>query len=479
VSTPVADGTPPGRDAEHASLFPSLFHAPIGDLGVRLIAPAGRCIVVWLAVAVICASERPLSASGLMGVSLAAGVWLFSLRTPFAGGVQYALGPAVAAAVGTSTGLVVVAALNPLVPGLQVSIPALLGMALGVFASVAVWERAIGRTAAKRRVLVIGTSGFAEIAAEAHRGRRMPLDVIGASESDRRQALSQVPLLGAPDDLASIVQAQRPSFIVLTDDETCPAALDRLLDLADRRFRVASLTSFFEYAFGRVPLSHLTPMWFMSILHLRQRVYSRWSKRAFDLVVAGVGLAVAAPLFPLIALAIRRTRGPVMYRQTRVGEGGRSFTMLKFRTMVEGAEHPGRPVYARDCDSRATGIGRFLRGTHLDELPQLWNVLKGDMSIVGPRPERPEFIAMLEAGVPFWSRRLLIKPGVTGWAQVHCGYACDCESAAEKLSYDFWYLRHGNMAVDLAVCVRTVLLVLCHLLSRRVWERQRRAHAQG
>jgi lipopolysaccharide/colanic/teichoic acid biosynthesis glycosyltransferase len=157
----------------------------------------------------------------------------------------------------------------------------------------------------------------------------------------------------------------------------------------------------------------------------------------------------------------------VIYRQTRVGERGRRFTMYKLRTMTETAERPGEAVWACDCDPRATDVGRLLRRTHLDELPQLWNVLRGDMSIVGPRPERPEYIEQLEDSVPFWSRRLLIRPGLTGWAQVRCGYAADSASSAEKLSYDFWYLRHGNLAVDLAVCIRTVLLVLEMLAPRR------------
>ena len=137
------------------------------------------------------------------------------------------------------------------------------------------------------------------------------------------------------------------------------------------------------------------------------------------------------------------------------------------------------PVFAEASDPRATGIGRFLRETHLDELPQLWNVLKGDMSIVGPRPERPELIAMLEAGVPFWCRRLLMKPGMTGWAQVRCGYASDCATAAEKLSHDFWYMRHGNLAVDVAVCLRTARLALAVFSHRVVRPRRpaRREHA--
>jgi lipopolysaccharide/colanic/teichoic acid biosynthesis glycosyltransferase len=200
----------------------------------------------------------------------------------------------------------------------------------------------------------------------------------------------------------------------------------------------------------------------MSILHLHQRTYSRFTKRALDIVGACFGMLVAIPLVPFIVLLVRRTPGPVIYRQVRVGESGRLFTMFKFRTMEETAEAPGMPVYAEENDPRVTPSGRFLRRTHLDELPQLWNVLRGEMSIVGPRPERPEFVRILETTVPFQARRVLIKPGITGWAQLRCDYASDSESAADRLSYDLWYLRHRNLTVDLAICAKTFSALLLH-----------------
>jgi exopolysaccharide biosynthesis polyprenyl glycosylphosphotransferase len=272
----------------------------------------------------------------------------------------------------------------------------------------------------------------------------------------------------ALDALTEVVTRQRPDLIVLADDQSSAAALDRLLDIADGRFRVAGLTSFYEYALGCVPVHQITPMWFMSLLHVRQRTYGRWVKRAFDVLTAAFALLITAPLLPLIALAVRGTPGPIIYRQIRVGDGGRRFKIYKFRTMVDGAERPGEAVWAKDADPRSTPVGAFLRRTHLDELPQLFNVLKGDMSIVGPRPERPELIAALEASIPFWNRRHLIKPGMTGWAQVHCGYAADFAAAYEKLAYDFWYLRHRSLAVDLAICVRTLQILLEILEPGRV-----------
>jgi exopolysaccharide biosynthesis polyprenyl glycosylphosphotransferase len=418
----------------------------------RVVAAGGRYLLVWLSIAVVTAAEHPLDAADLAGVFVAAAIWLANLRIAFAG-VPYAVGPGVPSMIGTATGLVCVAAVNHHVIGLDLSPVALLGAALGVLVSIAVWEHLLERTLNRLRVLVIGTTEFAEVADAAKRGRRMALDVLGGESA-----------LRSLDCLSEVVTAQRPDLIVLADGETSSAALDRLLDIADGRFRVAGLTSFYEYALGRVPLHQITPMWFISLLHVRHRPYSRWVKRAFDLVSATLILVLAAPLLPLIALAVSRTPGPIIYRQVRVGDRGRRFTIYKFRTMVDRAERPGEAVWATDTDSRTTPVGAFLRRTHLDELPQLFNVLKGDMSMVGPRPERPEFISSLEERIPFWSRRLLIKPGMTGWAQVHCAYASDVAAMQEKLAYDFWYLRHRSLAVDLAICART-LPTLAHVLQ--------------
>jgi exopolysaccharide biosynthesis polyprenyl glycosylphosphotransferase len=443
-----------------------------------MIADSGRVIVVWLAVAMIAAGHRPLDAYALIGVSVAAAIWLVALRTASAA-APLVLGRWVPAAIGSTTGLVCVAALNPYLPGLRLSLVALLGLWVGILLSSAIWETVLERTA-KRRVLVVGTSAVAGIASAAARCRRVPFEILSAPGELGRGSASMDGSL-TPTDLAPIVAAQRPDLIVLTDEHSCSEALERLLDITDRRFRVAGLANFYEYAFGCVPLRELSSLWFMSLLHVRQRAPGRPSKRMFDIVVASIGLLFAALLLPFLALAIKRTPGPVVYRQTRVGEGGRRFTMYKLRTMSVTAEEGGA-VFATASDPRATPVGRFLRRTHLDELPQLWNVLKGDMSIVGPRPERPELIAMLEADVPFWSRRLLMKPGMTGWAQVRCGYSSDCETAAEKLSHDFWYMRHGNLAVDVAVCLQTALLALAVLGPRPRWARLRlraiREHAR-
>jgi lipopolysaccharide/colanic/teichoic acid biosynthesis glycosyltransferase len=427
---------------------------------------AGRVFVVWLAIAIIATAHRGLAEHSLVGISVAAAIWLVALRAA-AARAPYVLGPWVPAAIGATAGLVGVAAVNPYVPGLHLTLVALLGMTIGIFASSGVWEDVIDRTVT-RRVLVVGSSAVADLQEAARRAGRLSFEMVAA------EPLADDPHGSAelnPIDLAPIVAAQRPDLIVLADEHSTSQAIERLLDITDRRFCVAGLTSFYEYAFGCVPVSEMTPLWFMSLLHVRQRAPRRPSKRAFDIVIAAAGLVVLALLFPIFALAIKCTPGPVIYRQTRLGERGRRFTIYKLRTMSAAAEAECGAVFAQTADARCTAIGRWLRRTHLDELPQLWNVFKGDMSIVGPRPERPEHIAMLEQGVPYWSRRLLLKPGLTGWAQVQSGYADDCASAADKLSRDFWYMRHGNLAIDVAVCVQTVRLALVALNPRQLWPR--------
>jgi len=359
----------------------------------------------------------------------------------------YVLGPAFAAAVGTTIGLQLVAALVLWVPHLELSALVLGEVAVLVFLFATGWEMLVQKYLARpQKVLVLGPSNAAsDVVDEADRAAEPGFEVLG--------------VLGSLADISELVDAQQPDLVVIADADPGPA-VDRLLETSWRNFRVVSVSHFFEHAFGRVPLKHITPAWFMSVLHLRQRSYDEWSKRAFDVSVAVVALVLMAPFFVLVACAVRLSGKQVFFRQIRLGERGRVFQMYKFRTMVLPAEPDGRARWAEECDPRVTGVGRFLRRTRLDELPQLWNVLRGEMSIVGPRPERPEFVHVLEETVPFWNRRLLVKPGITGWAQVRSGYAADRNATIEKLSYDLWYVRHRTLLLDLAICAKTFLTVV-------------------
>jgi exopolysaccharide biosynthesis polyprenyl glycosylphosphotransferase len=425
----------------------------VGD--ARWVAAAGRVVLVWVPCYTLMGYRFGPSATALAASSLLTAVWLVSLRSAFAA-VHFTLGPAVRTAVGTTTGMVGVSAVALWVPGLGMSTSTILALTLSVFTLTTVWESVAQRVVGKRRVLVVGSSSSAGAVADAIEvDGNAPFTVVGAVDDEP----GDLGRLGSVAELSRIIDEQRPELIVLTDGESSAKALDRLLDAPASGLKLVGQAHFFDHAFGRIPLADLKPSWFMSIFHLWHRPYTRFAKRTFDVVCASIILLFAAPLMLVAAALVRLTPGPVIYRQTRVGEQGRHFTMLKIRTMRADAEAPG-PAFAQREDPRVTRVGRVLRRTHVDELPQLWNVLRGDMSIVGPRPERPEFIPKLEEAVPFFTRRLLVKPGITGWAQLRHDYASDAEGAAEKLSYDLWYLRHRNLVVDLAICVKTFSSVL-------------------
>ena len=179
-------------------------------------------------------------------------------------------------------------------------------------------------------------------------------------------------------------------------------------------------------------------------------------KRSFDIVVAVSGLLVLFPLLVVVAVLIKlESRGPAFYSQERVGQFNRSFRILKLRTMVRDAEREGAKWASRG-DSRITRIGRFLRKTRIDEIPQFWNVLRGEMSLTGPRPERPEFVEMLAEQIPFYLQRHLVKPGLTGWAQINYPYGASVEDAANKLKYDLYYIKHASIVLDFQIALRTV-----------------------
>jgi exopolysaccharide biosynthesis polyprenyl glycosylphosphotransferase len=422
----------------------------------RAVALAGQLAAVGFPAALL-DYPRHVDAVGSVGLTLLViASWWVAMRLAFNTSLR-ATGAAAAAAAGTVVGLVLGSALALWLPDLELTPPTLLETAGFVFLLTTSWETIVrARLARPQKVLVLGTTGAAsDLTVEAGRSADARFDVVGLVADAAGGPDQMPPLLGSLTELADVVEAQRPDLVVLADADPGPA-VDRLLESSWRKFRVVSVSQFFEHACGRVPLTHISPAWFMSILHLRQSSYGGWSKRAFDLVVASVGIVLGAPLFLAVAIAVRLSGKPVLFRQVRLGERGKRFEMLKFRTMIPAGEPDGQARWAAELDPRVTRAGRFLRRTRLDELPQLWNVIRGEMSIVGPRPERPEFLRALEESVPFWNRRLLVKPGVTGWAQVRSGYAADQDGAIQKLSYDLWYVRHRTLLLDLVICAKTL-----------------------
>jgi exopolysaccharide biosynthesis polyprenyl glycosylphosphotransferase len=307
------------------------------------------------------------------------------------------------------------------------------------------------------------------------RGEANAFELVGIVEDAAGTNESEL-VLGSVDELSQIIEKTRPDLVALVPGGNRPKIFGQLLDAASWDFRVLEMAQFYEHAFGRVPVRDLTNAWFMSVIHFYGRPSSRFVKRASDVAAALLLLVFALPFFPVLILLVRTTPGPVFYRQVRIGEHGKLFTMLKFRTMRVDAERPGEAVWASEKDPRATSTGQVMRRLRLDELPQIFNILRGDMSFVGPRPERPEFLDELVGVVPFWTHRHLVKPGITGWAQVNRGYTTDAEGTLEKLSYDLWYIRHRSLMVDFVICMRTLAAVMrgSHKTARRVEQPQAR-----
>jgi lipopolysaccharide/colanic/teichoic acid biosynthesis glycosyltransferase len=223
-----------------------------------------------------------------------------------------------------------------------------------------------------------------------------------------------------------------------------------------RGVEIVDSATFFERATGIVPFSLIDPHWLIRSGEIATRREFEAGKRLFDLAGAALAGAVFLPLVPFIITVVRLS-GPILYRQKRTGRLGREFTLYKFRTMVPNAEGAG-PQWTQKNDCRLTRVGRLLRHTHLDELPQLINVFKGEMSLVGPRPERPEFVSDLEKQIPFYPVRQLIKPGITGWAQINLGYGASVQDAEDKLTYDLFYVKHRSLLFDVKILVKTLAM---------------------
>ncbi len=240
--------------------------------------------------------------------------------------------------------------------------------------------------------------------------------------------------------------------------DVCREVADTCLDLP---VRMIDANQLYEQLFGHVPIATIDAAWFRYIMHPRFRAGSPLFKRLLDLTMTLVGAILALPILALSALAIKlEDRGPLLYRQRRVGEAGTEFELLKLRTMHPDSESDGHARWSSEDDTRVTRVGRFLRRTHIDELPQLWNVLRGEMAIVGPRPERPELISGLERRFPHYDRRHRVKPGITGWAQVRCGYAGSEPGTALKLSHDLYYLKHRSLLAELMLIGETALVLV-------------------
>jgi sugar transferase (PEP-CTERM system associated) len=248
--------------------------------------------------------------------------------------------------------------------------------------------------------------------------------------------------------------------IVAMEDRRESMPMLELLRLRLNGVHIEEATSWLEKVSGRIEVEQLYPSWIIFATGFRFSGIFRFSREVLHFVVAFIALLFAFPLIPFVALAIvLDSPGPLFYAQKRVGRSGKTFYCYKFRTMRQDAEADTGPTWAGDGDPRITRVGRFLRSSRLDEIPQLWCVLKGDMAFVGPRPERPEFVEWLTKEIPYYGVRHMVRPGITGWAQVRYKYGNTVEDAKEKLQYDLFYIKNASLALDLLIMFQTIKIV--------------------
>ena len=274
--------------------------------------------------------------------------------------------------------------------------------------------------------------------------------------------LLRAALHDASDDVMGLVRYYKIDLIVVAmDEKRGRMPLDDLLRCRMAGLPIRSGEDFYEDVAGRILSEQIRPSWLVfSPTGFRANRLHALSKRTFDVVVSILGLILSLPLALGTMLAIRmESNGPVIYRQDRVGQYGKIFTIFKFRSMVDQAESQSGPVWSQHGDPRITKVGAFLRKSRLDEIPQMWNVLKGDMSFVGPRPERPHFVEQLRAVLPFYDERHNVKPGVTGWAQVCYPYGSSQAASQEKLNYDLYYIKHAGLGMDMMILLQTVKIL--------------------
>lgn len=289
--------------------------------------------------------------------------------------------------------------------------------------------------------------------------------VIAARKIQPGTLLAGLPIVGTIDRIRELTDAfEAETLIVATTLSREPAILRALRPLRCTGTEIIDYVTLHELLSQEIPIDHINDEWLMSAAMNSSVIHIRKIKRILDFVTASIGLIIGAPIMLLTAIFIRLdSRGPVLYRQRRAGLDGRIITVLKFRSMRVDAEAGSGAVWAGHGDPRVTRVGRFIRKWRIDELPQLVNVLRGEMSLVGPRPERPEFIETLASAIPFYRERLMVPPGITGWAQVNYPYAASVEAARRKLQYDLYYIKHMSFFLDVLILLRTFKTIIVGL----------------
>jgi exopolysaccharide biosynthesis polyprenyl glycosylphosphotransferase len=320
----------------------------------------------------------------------------------------------------------------------------------------------------RRSCFVVGAGKSAAEFLRLLEGRRSNWQVLGLVDDDpqkRNASCEGYPILAPIDDLPKLCAASGVSDLILAVNSPLRSdSLDAIMRCFEKGAAILPVTDAVERSFGRVPIHCLGNNWLPNTFWATSDapLIQRLIKRGLDIATSLGLLVLVLPLYSVLLPVAWLLHGrPLFYRQERVGQAGRFFTLVKMRSMQVDAEKDGAR-WADKNDARVTPLGRWLRLTRLDELPQLWNVLKGDMSLVGPRPERPEFVAVLEEKIPFYRARLAAKPGLTGWAQIKLGYTSGVDDAKTKLEYDLYYVKNQSIWLDLLILFRTIRTVLAH-----------------
>ena len=319
-----------------------------------------------------------------------------------------------------------------------------------------------------RHFLVVGAGKAGHSLAEVYLTQNPPpFNLVGFIDDDPQilgKTVFKFPVISQSFELLELIEEYKITDIAVAISGAIQGAtFQTILDAQEQGVEVTRMPTLYEEMTGRVPIHHLETDWIIRSFTDQARVSGMYLlvKRLFDILGGLAGIIIFIILFPFIALAILLDSGlPIFYSQPRLGQGGRVFKIFKLRTMRQDAEADGEVRPTEENDPRVTRIGNFLRVTHLDELPQFWNVLRGDMSLVGPRAERPELVQSFQKKVPFYRARLLAKPGLTGWAQINYGYVATVRDTEVKIEYDLYYIKHRNLAMDFNIILRTISTVL-------------------
>jgi exopolysaccharide biosynthesis polyprenyl glycosylphosphotransferase len=331
-----------------------------------------------------------------------------------------------------------------------------------------VFIRLYKTTGQRRRVLLIGAGKAGQTLAELYNSLdTQSFNLIGYVDDDTAKVGKRIcglRVLGSSAHLLILIDIHHISDLVIAiNGEIQGATFQSILDAQERGVEVTRMPILYEEMTGRVPVHHLESDWiirsFVDGLHVSG--FYELAKRLLDILGASVGLLIFAITSPFLSIAVWIDTGfPIYYSQPRLGKGGLIFKIYKYRSMRQDAEADGEAKTTLENDPRVTRVGGFLRRTRLDELPQFWNVLRGEMSLVGPRAERPELVAEYQRQVPFYRARLLVKPGLTGWAQINYGYVASVTETAVKIEYDLYYIKHRTLAMDIQIILRTIGTVL-------------------